>query len=113
LASGKRRTSDKTAMTALPAGTPVALESGTVAFFVARQLTALGLAPLVVDAHEVRLKARRPTQKSDRRDAFELCAFRSCCNPVGFVGTAPCATTVPSPSWITNTLSLQCTSSPT
>jgi hypothetical protein len=33
----------------LPAGTPVALESGTVAFFVARELTALGLAPSVVD----------------------------------------------------------------
>ena len=27
----------------------------------------------MVDAHEVRLKAHRPTQKSDRRDAFELC----------------------------------------
>lgn len=27
---------------------------GTVAFFVARQSTALGLAPLVIDAHEVR-----------------------------------------------------------
>jgi transposase len=57
----------------LAAGTPVALESGTVAFFVARELTALGLAPSVIDAHEVRLKAHRPTQKSDRRDAFELC----------------------------------------
>jgi transposase len=57
----------------LPQGTPVALETGTVAFFVARELTALGCAPLVVDAREVRLKAQRPTQKSDRRDAFELC----------------------------------------
>jgi hypothetical protein len=57
----------------LPAGTPVALETGTVAFFVARELTVLGCAPLVVDAREVRLKAHRPTQKSDRRDAFELC----------------------------------------
>jgi transposase len=57
----------------LPAGTPVALETGTVAFFVARELMALGCAPLVVDAREVRLKAHRPTQKSDRRDAFELC----------------------------------------
>jgi transposase len=44
-----------------------------VAFFVARELTGLGCAPLVVDAREVRLKAHRPTQKSDRRDAFELC----------------------------------------
>jgi transposase len=57
----------------LPAGTPVALETGTVAFFVARQLAKLELWPVVVDAHEVRLKAHRPTQKSDRRDAAELC----------------------------------------
>jgi transposase len=58
---------------ALPPGTPVALETGTVAFFVARELTALGLVPSVIDAHEVRLKAYRPRQKSDRRDAHELC----------------------------------------
>jgi transposase len=57
----------------VPSGTSVALESGTVAFFVARQLRALGLTPVVVDAHEVRLKAQRPRQKSDRRDAHELC----------------------------------------
>lgn len=57
----------------LPAGTRVALESGTMAFFVARQLRALGLDPIVVDAHEVRAKALRPNQKSDRRDALELC----------------------------------------
>jgi hypothetical protein len=36
-------------------------------------LTTLGFAPRGVDAYEVRLKADRPTQKSDRRDAFELC----------------------------------------
>ena len=57
----------------LPAGTPVALESGTTAFFAARELSRLGLKPVVVDAHEVRIKAHRPKQKSDRRDAFELC----------------------------------------
>ena len=57
----------------LPPDTPVALETATVAFFVARQLAASGLSPQVIDAHEVRLKAHRPTQKSDRRDAFELC----------------------------------------
>ncbi len=57
----------------LPPGTPGALETGTVAFFVARQRAALGLAPQVIDAHEVRLKAHRPTQQSDRRDAFERC----------------------------------------
>jgi transposase len=57
----------------LEASTSVALESGTMAFFVARRLTKLGLAPVVVDAHEVRAKALRPNQKSDRRDALELC----------------------------------------
>lgn len=59
--------------TRLPAGTRVALETGTTTFFVARQLQALGWLPVVVDAHEVRLKAHRPQQKSDRRDARELC----------------------------------------
>lgn len=54
-------------------GTEVALESGTMAFFVARRLVALGLNPVVIDAHEVRAKALRPNQKSDRRDALELC----------------------------------------
>src|SRR4030095_17170688 len=39
----------------------------------ARQRATLELQPVVVDAHEVRLKAYRPTQKSDRRDAAELC----------------------------------------
>src|SRR5438876_9472333 len=47
----------------LPPSTPVALETGTVAFFVARQLAAIGLVPQVVDAHEVRLKAHRPTRR--------------------------------------------------
>ena len=58
---------------ALPPGTPVGLETGTVAFYVARILSRMELAPIVIDAHEVRLKAHRPLQKSDRRDAFELC----------------------------------------
>lgn len=57
----------------LPEGTPVALESGTVAFFVARRLRGLGLEALVIEASEVRAKAYRPNQKSDRRDAIELC----------------------------------------
>lgn len=57
----------------LPAGTQVALESGTMAFFVARRLSELGLDPRVVSAQEVRAKAVRPNQKSDRRDALELC----------------------------------------
>lgn len=57
----------------LPSRTRVALESGTMAFFVARQLVRLGLDPVVIDAQEVRAKALRPNQKSDRRDALELC----------------------------------------
>jgi transposase len=57
----------------LPPGTRVALETGPIAFFAARELARHGLTPVVVDAHEVRLKAHRPLQKSDRRDAFELC----------------------------------------
>jgi hypothetical protein len=35
---------------ALPPGTPVTLETGTVAFFVARELTARGLVPSVIEA---------------------------------------------------------------
>jgi transposase len=57
----------------LRASTLVALESGTMAFFAARRLSELGLSPVVVDAREVRMKARRPRQKSDTRDAVELC----------------------------------------
>jgi transposase len=57
----------------LPPGTPVALETGTSAFFVARELARLEFEPRVIDAHEVRRKALRPQQKSDTRDALELC----------------------------------------
>jgi len=49
----------------LPAATGVALETGTSAFFVARELARLELKPVVIDAHEVRRKAQRPEQKSD------------------------------------------------
>lgn len=58
---------------ALPPKTRVGMETGTQSFFVARELMRLELTPVVVDAHEVRLKAQRPTQKCDRRDAFEIC----------------------------------------
>jgi transposase len=57
----------------LPAATGVALETGTAAFFVARELARLELKPVMIDAHEVRRKAQRPEQKSDTRDALELC----------------------------------------
>jgi transposase len=58
---------------ALPDATRVGLETGTSAFFAARTLMALGICPVVIDAREVRLKARRRNQKSDGRDAFEIC----------------------------------------
>ncbi|HJW68019.1 MAG TPA: hypothetical protein VJ829_01545 [Candidatus Binatia bacterium] len=45
----------------LPAETPVALETGTVAFYAARELARVGLRPVVIDAHEVRVKAHRPS----------------------------------------------------
>jgi transposase len=57
----------------VPPGTTAGLETGTVAFYVARILSKLGLTPLVVDAREVRNKARRKNQKSDRRDAADIC----------------------------------------
>lgn len=57
----------------VPVGTAVALETGTEAVYVARELTQLGLRPQVIDAFEVRRKVRRPRQKSDRGDALELC----------------------------------------
>ena len=57
----------------LPRATKVGLETGNTSFFVAHILSALGLEPIVVDAHEVRLKAHRPKQKSDHRDAHAIC----------------------------------------
>lgn len=57
----------------LPEGTTVGFETGTVAFYVARLLHRIGLSPVVVDAYEVRRMAHRPNQKSDRRDAREIC----------------------------------------
>jgi transposase len=59
--------------TAAPAATPIALESGTQATWLARLLEARAMAPVVIAAQEVRAKARNPRQKSDRRDAFEIC----------------------------------------
>ena len=54
-------------------GTQVGLESGQQAFLVARWLVGLGMEPKVVHAQEVRAKARRRRQKSDSRDAYEIC----------------------------------------
>ena len=62
----------------LAAGTQVAIESGEMSFLVAKWLLRLELEPVVVDAREVRMKAYRPNQKSDRRDAIELCEGLRC-----------------------------------
>jgi len=55
------------------AGTPIALETGAQAKWLARLLSALGMKPAVIDAGEVRKKTTRRGQKSDKRDAFEIC----------------------------------------
>jgi len=57
----------------VPEGTKVGLETGVQAMWVSRLLSGLGMHPVVVDAREVRQKARRIGQKCDRRDAFEIC----------------------------------------
>ena len=57
----------------LAEGSTVGLETGGMAFYVARQLQTNGSNPVVIDAYEVRIKAHRPRQKSDRRDAHEIC----------------------------------------
>ena len=56
-----------------PAGTQIGLESGQQAVWLSKYLSSLGMSPLVIDAKEVRAKARRVGQKSDKRDAFEIC----------------------------------------
>jgi transposase len=56
-----------------PDGTRIGLETGTQAILAARWLLELGTEPVVIDAREVRNKARRAKQKSDSRDAFEIC----------------------------------------
>jgi transposase len=56
-----------------PQGTVIGLETGGQAMWVARLLSGLGMEPVVIDAREVRQKARRVGQKSDSRDAFEIC----------------------------------------
>lgn len=57
----------------IPDGTKVALESGAQAKFTVGLLHELELTPVVINAFEVRRKARRIGQKTDSRDAFELC----------------------------------------
>src|SRR3989442_15272749 len=56
---------------ALAAETPVALETGTVAFYAARGLARGGLRPVGIDAPQGRGKTHPPRPKNDRPDAFE------------------------------------------
>lgn len=56
-----------------PVGTKVALETGTQAGWAWKVLKGLGMEPVVIEAGEVRRKARRPNQKTDGTDAFEIC----------------------------------------
>jgi transposase len=56
-----------------PEGTQIGLETGTQAIWVARLLSGLEMEPAVIEARELRQKARRIGQKCDRRDAFEIC----------------------------------------
>lgn len=51
----------------------VGLETGTQARFVSRLLTRQGFEAIVINAQEVRAKARRKRQKTDIRDAYEIC----------------------------------------
>lgn len=57
----------------LSAGTAVGLECGVQAAVVCDALVGLGMIPRVINAAEVRRKARRIGQKTDQRDAFEIC----------------------------------------
>lgn len=57
----------------IPDGTMTALESGSLAMVTVRILYELGYEPVVVNAEEVRRKARRVGQKTDSRDAFDIC----------------------------------------
>ena len=56
-----------------PKGTQIGLETGTQCMIVSRILSSMYMNPIIVNAKEVRDKARRLGQKSDRRDAFEIC----------------------------------------
>lgn len=51
----------------------VGLETGVMSSFVAQALARTGAKPVIIDATEVRRKARSKKQKSDSRDAFEIC----------------------------------------
>lgn len=57
----------------IPKDTKVAFESGEKMYWASMVLIEAGMLPVVISAQEVRAKARRQKQKSDHRDAFEIC----------------------------------------
>lgn len=57
----------------IPEGTKIGLETGAQAMWLSRLLASLEMKPIVINAHEVRAKARRKNQKCDKRDAYEIC----------------------------------------
>jgi len=57
----------------LPKSTPVGLEAGSQARWICHVLSQAGMVPHVLVPQEVRAKAYRRGQKTDRRDAFEIC----------------------------------------
>ena len=57
----------------VPEATRVALESGSQSYWMSHVLSAAGMEPVVIDAREVRALAKRIGQKSDKRDAREIC----------------------------------------
>jgi len=57
----------------IPPDTEVAIESGEKMYWANLVLMELRMRPVVISAQEVRARARRPNQKSDYRDALEIC----------------------------------------
>ncbi|MFC1738345.1 transposase [Planctomycetota bacterium] len=76
-------------------GTPeairVGLETGPQSWWVSRVLSEPGMQPAIIDAREIRSKARRMNQKSDFRDAFEICdgLRRGIYTAIGYVPEPP------------------------
>lgn len=72
-ATSKEGVQDFIAQHGICPSTKVGMETGTTSFFLSRLFVLHGLEPIVIDAHEVRLKAHRSRQKCDKRDAAEIC----------------------------------------
>jgi transposase len=57
----------------MPEDAKIGFESGQQAMWMSKYIGSLGMEPIIIDAREVRRKTRRDGQKSDRRDAYEIC----------------------------------------